>query len=162
LLVAVAALLYSVWAGRQQQEHDRLMVKPILTFYRQVASDKPAGVYVGNNGLGVAEVVELRIGYRGRVYNMCEVESMRSFAAVLLQQTGLNLAMGHMDLPHHIMPAEGRLEIVGTTRDSAYARTAFKEIACFAKYKSIYGEIHTASLLPWDPATPNPLDSTRK
>lgn len=63
LIIALAALTFTLWQACVQRRHDRLKVRPkIVMFYR--SDGKSASIGIKNNGIGPAELKRLRLWKR--------------------------------------------------------------------------------------------------
>lgn len=67
LVVAIIALGFSIWQGREQVRHNHISVEPRLTSYFSIdGKQKLWGVYVINNGMGTGFVEELNVFVDGK------------------------------------------------------------------------------------------------
>ncbi len=67
ILIAVSALVVSVWQVRLFQEHNKLSVKPYLD-YHLLQEDSTLTVSFSNKGLGPAIVKDITFGYQEKQY----------------------------------------------------------------------------------------------
>jgi len=56
VIIALSALVVSIWEGIQNRKHNRLSVRPHLRIDRSTYVGSPAKITIGNNGLGTAIV----------------------------------------------------------------------------------------------------------
>ena len=62
LTVAIIALGFTIWQGREQIKHNHVSVEPRLTSYFSTnGKEKQWGIYILNNGLGTGFVKELTV-----------------------------------------------------------------------------------------------------
>jgi len=62
VLIAVAALFLTIWQFRAMRIHNRLSVKPLLSYeIMYVRTDRGFGIYICNNGVGPAIVRNFKI-----------------------------------------------------------------------------------------------------
>lgn len=62
LAVAIIALGFSIWQGREQIKHNHVSVEPRFTSYFSNSSkEKQWGIYIINNGMGTGFVNELNV-----------------------------------------------------------------------------------------------------
>jgi hypothetical protein len=54
VVIAISALIVSVWQGLTHRKHNRLAVKPILAFEYWDVSDRPLSIVLHNRGVGPA------------------------------------------------------------------------------------------------------------
>lgn len=70
LSIAVIALLFSIWQGREQIKHNHISVEPRINSYFSNCSDdcknSDWGIYLINNGMGTAFVNDLEVFIDGR------------------------------------------------------------------------------------------------
>jgi len=66
--IAMVALFVSLWQGVEERRHNRLSVKPILTF-DHYSEDQNRHIIVSNNGLGPAIVQQFTIIDRGQAFD---------------------------------------------------------------------------------------------
>ena len=62
LVVAVCALVVTVWQGVVTRKHNRLSVAPVLTLYRR---EIDGIITVKNNGIGPALIISQEVYFRG-------------------------------------------------------------------------------------------------
>lgn len=66
-IISVAAIAISVWSAIETRGHNKLSVKPNVIFVTQSSSADPEiGIFVENNGLGPAQIMETRIYLDGK------------------------------------------------------------------------------------------------
>jgi len=68
VIIAVCALAYTVWQGKQAQRHNKLSFRPHLTSWSHQNTDK--GVYsveIMNNGLGPALIERFIVKIDGQI-----------------------------------------------------------------------------------------------
>ncbi len=71
MIVAVSALVVSVWQVRISQEHNKLSVKPYLDFFSSW-DDGAWRVVMSNEGVGPAVITRVDYTYKGVTYNQLD------------------------------------------------------------------------------------------
>ena len=62
LIIAIIALGFTIWQGREQIKHNHISVEPRFTsYFSNNSKEKKWGVYILNNGLGTGFVKELTV-----------------------------------------------------------------------------------------------------
>lgn len=69
MIVAVCAVVVSVWQVRISQEHNRLSVMPYLNFFSGWQSDSTWTLTLMNEGIGPAIVKSTTLTYKGKSYS---------------------------------------------------------------------------------------------
>ncbi|MDN5199785.1 hypothetical protein QQ008_00385 [Fulvivirgaceae bacterium BMA10] len=72
LIIAISALVVSVWQVRILQQHNKLTVKPYLDFTIVYSSEKIMKVTLSNQGFGPAIFEKLTYKYQGKEYSSWE------------------------------------------------------------------------------------------
>jgi hypothetical protein len=66
--IGLIALFISIWQGCEQRRHNRLSVKPILTF-DEISQNRRKSIRMSNDGLGPALIKRFTIIENGKVYD---------------------------------------------------------------------------------------------
>jgi len=68
VIIAVTALVVSIWQGIETRKHNRLSVRPHLVFFTDFSSqDSELGIFIKNNGVGLAYIKNVEISVNGKV-----------------------------------------------------------------------------------------------
>ena len=68
MLVALCALLISIWEGYSMQQHNQLSLRPYLETELNTSDDGQWELFINNNGLGPAEVKDVQYFVDGKSY----------------------------------------------------------------------------------------------
>ena len=71
VFLAIFAVVISIWQGYEQRRHNRLSVKPILTF-DGITSNNRRMIRLSNDGLGPAIIKRFRIIEDGKIYDAAD------------------------------------------------------------------------------------------
>ncbi len=69
VIIAVCAVVVSVWQVRISQQHNKLSVMPYLNFFSGWVSDSTWRLSLMNEGIGPAIVQSTELTYKGKTYN---------------------------------------------------------------------------------------------
>jgi len=150
VIISFAALILSLWEGRERRLHDRLSVMPRLTFSTQVAlGTPPIGVFVSNKGAGPAIVRSFTILVDGKAMAQDDFGGW--------QQAVGRLNIGGQWASFHSLEVGDAL-IVGDTsflleedgppdlQHEIRIKTAIERLSVQIVYESVYGDVRTSTL----------------
>ena len=139
VLIAVSAVVVSVWQGRISEkhleiarEHNRLTVKPYLDFFTGwVGSDKWV-ITLSNEGIGPAVVKSIKYTYQGKTYT--------DWDAILTAAEISDLRLGSMNIGNDSPVAVDKvIQFLALRRTENLIGGSFG-IHVLIKYESIYGD----------------------
>ena len=67
IVIAICAMLTSVWQGYEIRKHNRLSTKPIIIYEWEAKEGQKSGIYIQNNGLGPAILTDIEFSYAGKI-----------------------------------------------------------------------------------------------
>lgn len=143
--IAVVALYLTWWQTRATRQHNRLSVKPILTFVVHYGQTEDGfGIYLKNNGFGPAIIIDIKFFVDGK-----EVE--RGSSPTPWSNVNSELGIGTTYRVHQGFYDEGTALAVGGEPQSICAVTellipeatkhfesAIRRIGLIIEYESIY------------------------
>ena len=127
LVVAVCALVVTVWQGVVTRKHNRLSVTPVLTLYRR---EIDGIITVKNNGIGPALIISQEVYFRGEP----------------LEEESFQKAIPHFIDSGHLLPGAAIApgDEVMLFKSAAYVdgshMEVLQELRFRITYKSIYNE----------------------
>ena len=127
LVVAVCALVVTVWQGVVTRKHNRLSVTPVLTLYRR---EIDGVITVKNNGIGPALIISQEVYFRGEP----------------LEEESFQKAIPHFIDSGHLLPGAAIApgDEVMLFKSAAYLdgshMEVLQELRFRITYKSIYNE----------------------
>lgn len=155
VLIALAAWFVAVYEARQTRRHNRLSVRPWLTFTRSVAPMDAAhpipGIYLLNNGIGPATITRLTltVGERQLEGDAYEQWQQAVDASGLRQ---FDVTCNAIEVPSGLGAGEQRGLLQVPAPDAQEHHVAWQRglcsIGCFVEYESFYGEHFTTELQP--------------
>ncbi len=146
VIMALCALVTSVWQGYTLQQHNKLSLRPYLEFEANIdrrPDGKIAfGLFINNNGLGPAEVTDV-------VYQVAQQQPASTFE--IWQALGVNTAancFGSGNVARFYKVGDRQMVIRATDRECALTEAEYdlmkKSFRIKIRYKSLYGEEFTA------------------
>lgn len=136
MLVAACALMISLWQGYSMQQHNKLSLRPYLETELNYNEDGSWDLYINNNGVGPAEVTEVRWFADGEEYG-----DHRSFLHALGEDSGC-YAIGGITRFYKVSDQQIVYRTLGEscfkTLDEFQALLA--RLAIVVEYQSLYGE----------------------
>lgn len=146
-LIALAALFVAVWQGYLSRQHNRLSLRPHLTFLHKLSDDNPRFfLELQNNGVGPAEIKDFRIYLDNKHDDHFEAPSWLTH----LDSIGLKgKACGASYDPGEFLAAGKSLQILRyESRDDSTStiqiRKALQRLRIEVTYRSVYGDEHEA------------------
>ena len=127
LVVAVCALVVTVWQGVVTRKHNRLSVTPVLTLYRR---EIDGVITVENNGIGPALIISQEVYFRGEP----------------LEEESFQKAIPHFIDSGHLLPGAAIApgDEVMLFKSAAYVdgshMEVLQELRFRITYKSIYNQ----------------------
>ncbi len=135
MLIAVCAVVVSVWQVRISQQHNRLSVMPYLDFFSGWQTDSTWRMNLMNEGIGPAIIKATELSYDGKVYSHWDAV----LDAAGLRDKRVNSTNVSNDSPFKIDKEVVFIELKGDPLDPKPFG-----IHVVIKYTSIYeGEIQT-------------------
>ena len=128
LVVALCAMVVTIWQGAIARKHNRLSVRPVLTLYRREAVD--GVIYVRNNGSGPAIVTSYELYFKDRRLSLDALDGIFPTVTDVPELTpGVAIAVGES------------VELVKavTFLEASHVRP-MQDLRFRIVYKSIYGE----------------------
>ena len=153
-VVALCALVTSIWQGFVTRRHARLSSKPIIE--TELNSHVDGGIKIFNCGLGPAVVTRIVATIGDRSFNLCSQAALAPLIETLIPDLKTRLLIQtYVIQPHSTIGVNGEvaiIKIVGgamTHELSNHLARTFRTMRLEVAYKSIYGEafvtIHPAS-----------------
>ena len=145
-VIALCALAYTVWQGKQAQKHNKLSYRPHITSWSHRNTDK--GVYaveVMNNGLGPALIESFTVKIDGKVISGEGTEPIETGLKILFPNAQYQSHQAHMGKGYS-MAAKEKCTIVAVQFSGATPLTkeaiehTFNRADLIIKYKSYYEE----------------------
>ena len=127
LVVAVCALVVTVWQGAVTRKHNRLSVTPVLTLFRR---EIDGIITVKNNGIGPALIISQEVYFRGEPL---EEESFQKAIPRLIDS-------GHLLPGAAIAPGDEVMLFKSATYVDGSHIEVLQELRFRITYKSIYNE----------------------
>jgi hypothetical protein len=176
-VVALAALIVSVWQGFETRLNDRLSVRPYINFTYRTPIGSPAEILLHNKGIGPAILKKITYRVDGKDFDASTTNGLAScLAAANLttnawttlmasgnlriqvteekEHTNLNVNICLLNSGDAVSPSETRT-LLSYQRDSATnpklqdaEDTALRRITILVNYESIYGEVFSAQSIP--------------
>ena len=151
VLIALCALAYTIWQGKQTRYHNKLSLRPHLTSWTNQDVDK--GLYtveLMNNGLGPALIESFTIKVDGKVISGKQTEPIEKGLKILFPNVPYKTHQEYMAKDYSMAAKEKRtiLLIQFTEPRSLIKETvehAFNRADLIIKYKSFYEEKFTYS-----------------
>lgn len=147
LIVAVLALITSLYENIRSRNHQKLMIKPVLTKEIILSFDISnfVGIHIENVGLGPAFINWITVEYENDIYHVNDQDEVGE----LIEKMGLS-RFGRKVVAHHIgegaiIKSGEKLELL-CIKDKAegFNIDNYTEVFCAAKvkasYKSLYKE----------------------
>lgn len=150
-VIALCALTYTVWQGKQMQRHNKLSFRPHITSWSHRNSDQ--GIYaveVMNNGLGPAIIESFTVTVDERLIAGEGTEPIEKGLKILFPNVGYQSQQAYM-AKGYSMAAKEKCTILAIQFKSPAPLTkeaiehAFKRADLVIKYKSFYEEEFTYS-----------------
>lgn len=144
--IAICALGYTIWQGKQAQFHNKLLFRPHLTSWSHQNPDK--GIYsveLMNNGLGPALIENFFIKVDGEVITGTRTESIEKAIKLLFPNTQYQSHQSYMGKGYSMAAKEKRTVLAiqfskHTLQDEETVENAFKRAELIIEYKSFYEE----------------------
>jgi hypothetical protein len=150
-VIAVCALGYTIWQGKQMQRHNKLSFRPHLTSWSHQNHEQGAyALDVMNNGLGPAVIDDFMVKVDGKIMSGEGREPIEKAVKVLFPNAQYNLHQDYM-AKDYSMAAKEKCAILaiqfadGTLLTKEFIEHAFNRADLIIKYKSFYGEEFTYS-----------------
>lgn len=150
-IIALCALGYTVWQGKQLQKHNKLSFRPHLTSWSHRNSDQ--GVYVVdviNNGLGPAIIENFEVFLDGKLIQGEGTEPIAKALNILFPNVGFQAHQTHM-ANGYCMAAKEECRILAIKFKAPVPLAeeaiehAFQRADLIIKYRSFYEEEFTYS-----------------
>lgn len=150
-VIALCALGYTVWQGKQARRHNKLSFRPHLTSWSHRNSDK--GVYaieLMNNGLGPALIESFKVKVDGKVISGEGTEPIEKALKILFPNTQYQSHQAYM-AKGYSMAAKEKCTILAiqfaesTSLSKEATEHTFNRADLIIKYKSFYEEKFTYS-----------------
>lgn len=152
VIIAVTAIFLTFRQLQITREHNHKSVKPLLSFERHIDRiDYGFGIYLNNNGLGPAIVIDMCFFLDGK-----EITKINSGPWInILKKLNLNFSFiqtGYFDEDTVIAPGERKGlffvdEELSTDQEKRF-KEAIPKIEIEIKYKSIYNIKDSTKLIP--------------
>lgn len=71
VVIAVAAVVVSIWQVRILQDHNKLSVKPLMDFLLVTNADSVLSVSISNRGIGPAIIQDISYVYEDSIHKEC-------------------------------------------------------------------------------------------
>jgi len=150
-VIALCALAYTVWQGKQAQRHNKLSFRPHLTSWSHRNADKGAyTVELMNNGLGPALIESFTIKVDGKVISGEGTEPIEKGLKILFPNAPYQSHQAYMDKGYS-MAAKEKCTIVAiqfaesASLNKEAIEHTFNRADLIIKYKSFYEEEFTYS-----------------
>lgn len=151
VIIALCALVFTIWQSNQTQRHNRLSFKPHLSSISHVDGQK--GFYfteIINNGLGPAIIESYAIKLDGNIMPGDGTEKMTKALKLLFPSNEFKTQQSYMSKDYSMAAKETStivsMQFTGEAFPSPKAvEHAFKRIDITIKYKSFYEEEYTYS-----------------
>lgn len=150
VVIAVCALVLSIWQGIENRQFNRLASRPILVLGTQLADQNPElGLKLSNEGPGPALIKKLTVFIDGKPV---VEDSAESIMLIVRRKCGLgDSAFIHSWLGHGAPFGSGKERfLLGLKRKNLtkerreHLEKALKKVIFIIDYESVYGEKFTA------------------
>lgn len=132
MVVAVSALVVSVWQVKISQEHNKLSVRPYLDFFSGWQSDDTWVLILSNEGIGPAIVKSIEYTFEGKVYTHWDA---------ILEASGLReYRLGSLNIGLNSPVATEKTMTLLSLRRTETQFRADTGVKMLIKYESIYQE----------------------
>jgi len=156
IVIALCALVFSIWQGIQARRHNRLSVRPYLTSSMHNSEDNGIyshAVYLENNGLGPALIDEFVMKCDGRIITLLAYDQIKRILKSLFPNSNCTPTAEYIANGYSISAKE-RIAILNIQFVVGYImpsnevlEDADNRIEIEVAYKSFYGEqFHYSSL----------------
>ena len=147
IAIALMALAVTIWQGYLTRTHNRVSLRPHLTFQHKLSDSDPRfQLDIQNNGVGPAEITKFQVLLDGKAQDHFEAPSWLA----ILDTIGLQgRACGATYDPGEFIAANQTLQLlkVECGRNPVtirQVRQAMQRVTVHVSYKSIYGDSHEA------------------
>lgn len=144
-LIALIALVTSIWALVLQRKHNRLSAKPIVDV---VLGRDECIIEIVNCGLGPALLEGVSASIEGDIFDLMTVGGLDALAVALVGGIGRDVDVTHLRLtaPSPIQPGQVK-SIMGLNRAVSPAelraiRKRLRLLSLTFRYRCIYGILH--------------------
>ena len=143
VFIAVLALGLTIWQARMTRRHNYNSVKPLLSFERHyVRTDTGFGIYINNNGLGPAIVIETKLYIDGKEIDIIENNPWQNVGRILDIDYKF-IQMGFYDKDTVIAAGDRNFLLTVDTdindEQEEHFKNVIPRIGMEIYYKSIYG-----------------------
>lgn len=145
-VIALCALVFSIWQGIVARRHNRLSVRPHLsTWTHRVAEKGFYSIEVINNGIGPAIIEEFTIKVDGKTVTGNGVEAVENVLKILFPGVPYEANHGHLSKDYS-MVAKERCELIKVqflgkpVPSEQVVEHAMNRCDLEITYKSFYGE----------------------
>jgi hypothetical protein len=151
VVIALCALIFTVWAGWRTHVHNKLLVKPKLMTW--ISSEQDQGYYsveFRNNGLGPALVENYTIKVDGEIMHGEATEPIENAVRLIFKDITYHCTVGILDTGY-LLPANDKCGIFALKFSKPGDMTRKEFIEQFKRfqldifYKSLYGDKFTYS-----------------
>jgi len=148
IIIALVALFVAVWQGYLMRKHNRLSLRPHLTFLHKLSDQDPRFfLEIQNNGVGPAEIRQFRVFLDSKPQEHFEPASwipMLSIIGLKGRTCGTSLDSGEF------IAAGQKLQMLkydsgNEPLGSRQIRQALQRIMVQVTYRSVYGESYETS-----------------
>lgn len=136
MLVALCALLISIWQGYSMQQHNQLSLRPYLETELNTELDGRWELFINNNGLGPAHVNNVQYFVDGKSY-----ENREDFLVALGEDPG---CFGRGNIARFYKVADRQMVYTALNKPcfktEAALRAMSNRMQIVIDYQSLYGE----------------------
>ena len=153
MIVALIAVIFSVWHGRATRRHQRLSLRPLLRFKGDYRRDEYKGLSLVNKGTGPAIIVSFELWVRdvsipeppsgGKVR-----EALRRMGLDLKRVNTWTITEGTVIQPRETIELARTREKKGLNKQTWELRKSLMILRIHVKYKSMYGELFKEKRTP--------------
>jgi len=150
----IVATFSAIWHGRQTQKHNRLSVKPILTFSQIFAftgSEGYAGISIKNDGLGPAIVKKYTVFVKGESFPLATEDNARAILNEIdldepwvsygtVTDSGAAISPGQEIWIFYLERDRQHEDRIVRANRIVRAKKALVSVKIVAEFESIYGE----------------------
>jgi uncharacterized membrane protein len=155
VIIAMCALITTIWQGKITKQHNILSVKPILSIVREFdTNNEKVGVYIINNGIGPAILTESTISnlITNSSYSLSDVSYRDLFKPKVNFENHhfCTLGRNRSFLPNKkvwLVSKQLSAETENHQAEAAMLLSALGKLTIKLKYKSIYDESFECCLL---------------
>ena len=133
LIIAVLALITTIWQAYTTRKHNILSVKPHIALHIVTIVSEEPKVIINNNGAGTAYIRYINIEYKGQFFTLNSKESISSLLKTFeLKETDL----------HRFVFFPGQLSLTPNSSHEIIAFPVSKNDVNFYKNKSIIEKLY--------------------